>query len=386
MKIVFTGGGTAGHIFPILAIIREIKKIHPPDPNLKFIYIGPKDKYGLKLLAKEGVEIKTIITGKIRRYFSIKNFFDLFKMPIGFFQSFFFLFVKAPDLMFSKGGFGSIFPSFAARILQIPVFLHESDVVPGLSSKIQSKWVKEIFTSFQETEYFPKKRIVCSGNPIRKEILNGNKFNEAEKIFNLQGDKPLIFIIGGSQGAKSINNTVLEILPELLTEFEIVLQTGKKNYAQTKAEANVVIRDKMKKYFHIIPFLNEAELKHILAACKLVVSRAGSGALFEIAATGKPSVLIPLPKSAQDHQAKNAYKFSENTQAVVMEQENLKPHFFLEKLKYLFSRENALYEMALGAQNFSKTKAANIIANYMLEYLAQTNEKSYGNNNTNTRT
>ncbi|RLC39711.1 MAG: UDP-N-acetylglucosamine--N-acetylmuramyl-(pentapeptide) pyrophosphoryl-undecaprenol N-acetylglucosamine transferase, partial [Candidatus Nealsonbacteria bacterium] len=173
MKIVFTGGGTAGHIFPIIAIVREMKKIHP-EKDLRLFYIGPKDEYSLTLLSQEGVKIKLIFTGKLRRYFSFKNFLDLVKIPVGIFQALFWLFVLAPDLVFSKGGYGSFPTVFAANILRIPIFLHESDSVPGLASKIESKWALEIFTSFEKSEYFPKEKIICVGNPIRKEILEGD--------------------------------------------------------------------------------------------------------------------------------------------------------------------------------------------------------------------
>lgn len=385
MKVVFTGGGTAGHIFPILAIIREIKKIHPvksdkvgakqfngvkPGFELRLFYMGPKDTYGSTLLSKERVKVKRIFTGKLRRYFSGKNFLDLFKIPIGFFQSLFWLFILAPDFVFSKGGHGSFPTVFAARILHIPIFLHESDVTPGLTSRMTSKWALEIFTSFDETEHFPKEKIVCLGNPIRNGILNGNR-EEAKAIFKLQGGKPLILVLGGSQGSESINNLVLEILPELTTSFEIVHQTGRRNYKEVEIGSGALIGKELKKYYHLFPFLEERELKHILAACDIVISRAGSGALFEIASAGKPSILIPLPGAAQNHQLKNAYQFSGGIKGQVMEEANLKPHFFLERLKYFLSRKDILREMTEKAEDFARPKAAQIIASYLLDYLSQ---------------
>jgi UDP-N-acetylglucosamine--N-acetylmuramyl-(pentapeptide) pyrophosphoryl-undecaprenol N-acetylglucosamine transferase len=374
MKVVFTGGGTAGHIFPILAIIREMKKIHPEN-DLRLFYIGPKDEYSLLLLSQNGVKVKTILTGKLRRYFSFKNFLDLCKIPIGILQGLFWLFFLAPDLVFSKGGYGSFPTTFAAHILRIPIFLHESDIVPGLASKIESKWALEIFTSFENTEYFPKEKMICVGNPIRTEILEGDR-EEAQRIFKLQGGKPLVLIIGGSQGAQSINNLILEILPEILNEFEIVHQTGKKNYQSVRAQAEVLIpQENLKKYYHPFPFLNETQLKHILKAADFVVSRAGSGSLFEIAAAGKPCLLIPLPSSSQNHQLKNAYAFAKSGGGEVIEEKNLKPHFFLERLKYFFSRPDILQQMREGSLNFARPKAAQIIANYLLEYLSQITKK-----------
>lgn len=371
MKIVFTGGGTAGHILPILALIRAMEQLYAKE-DLRLFYIGPKDSYSVGLLSKEGVTIKTIITGKVRRYFSIKNFFDLFKIPVGFLQALFWLFVLNPDMLLSKGGYGSFPAALSAKILRVPIFLHESDSVPGIVSKFTSRWALDTFTSFPKTEKFKKEKIIAVGNPTRPQLLGGNQQGEAKAIFNLKQGKPLIFIMGGSQGAMHINNIVLEILPELLDSFEVVHQTGRKHYSQVKAEAGVLVNKELKRFYHPIPFLNEAELKHVFAASKLVVSRAGSGAIFEIAVTGKPSVLIPLADSAQDHQVKNAYQFAKTGATEVLEQQNLKPHFFLEKIKYIASREDLLEKMSQAAKGFAKPKSAEIISTYLLEYLDQT--------------
>jgi len=375
MKIVFTGGGTGGHIFPILAISRELKKISS-HPDLRLYYIGPKDKYGLDLLAQEGVIIKNILTGKLRRYFSLKNFTDFLKLPIGFIQAFFWLFWLNPDLVFSKGGHGSFFTTLSAYILNIPIFLHESDAIPGFASKIESKYSMEIFVSFPKTDFFPKDKRVLIGNPIREEILGGTK-EEAKKLFNLEGKKPLILVLGGSQGSQKINDVILEILPDLLKKFEIIHQTGKANFKRVRAEAKAILFDEsLKKYYHPFPFLKEVHLKQALGACDLVVSRAGSGSIFEIAACGKPALLIPLSHAAQNHQLKNAYIFSETGGGEVIEEKNFKPHFFLEKLKYLFERRDILENMANNSLRFARPRAAKIIASYINEYLkAIKNEK-----------
>lgn len=368
MKIVFTGGGTAGHIFPIVAVMREMRKIHPGG-DLKLFYIGEKHEQGFLLLSEESVKVKTILTGKLRRYFSFKTVLDLFKIPIGIFQALFWLFILAPDLVFSKGGYASFPVAMAARVLGIPLFLQESDAVPGLASKITVRGATEVFTSFPKTEYFPKEKIICVGNPIRTNLLEGSK-EDAKAIFKLQGNKPLILVMGGSQGAQSINNLIIEILAELTTDYEIVHQTGERNYQEAKAAGELVLKEELKKYYHPLPFLNEGQLKHILAACDFVVSRAGSGALFEIAAAKRPALLIPLPRAAQNHQVKNAYQFAEAGAGEVIEEENLTPHFFLAKLKSLLSRPDVLEAMSENSAIFARPKAAQIIANYLLECLS----------------
>ena len=368
MEIVFTGGGTGGHIFPIIAIVREMKRNYPRQ-DMKLFYIGPKDDYSLALLDQENVVIKKILAGKLRRYFSFKNFIDIFRIPIGMLQAFFYLFFIAPDVVVSKGGYGSFPVVVSARILHIPVFLHESDIIPGLVTKKTSKWAAEIFTSFPKTEFFPKEKIINLGNPVRRKISQGSK-ERAKEIFRLQDNKPLLLILGGSQGAQRINDIILQILPEMLKDFEIIHQTGQKNFSEIKAETNAILLKSLKKYYHPFPFLDEGYYEHALSACSLVISRAGSGTIFEIAANEKPSILIPLPLSAQNHQIKNAYAYSKSGSCQVIEQGNLKPNFFLEKLKYLFSRPQDLEEMSINSKRFSRPKAAKIMASYLLEYLS----------------
>lgn len=373
MRIFFTGGGTGGHIFPIIAIVREIKKISKKE--IDFFYLGPKDKFSKIFLSQEGIKVKTIFAGKIRRYFTLKSFFQnlldiLFKIPVGILQSFFYIFVFAPDLIFSKGGFGSVPTIIAGWLLRVPIFLHESDAVPGMVNRFFAKLSLEIFVSFPRTLYFSPKKMLLVGNPIRKELLEGSK-KEAKDFFKLSNEKPVVLILGGSQGSQRINDKILEILPEILKEFEIIHQTGEKNFQEIKTESEVILPPELEKFYHPFPFLNEEALKQAYAVSDLIVSRAGSGSIFEIAAVGKPSILIPLPEAAQNHQFKNAYTFARTGASIVLEEENFTPHFFLEKLRYLLSNFNELEKMSLSAKEFSKPLAAKIIANYILDYLTK---------------
>ncbi len=368
MKIVFTGGGTAGHIFPIIAIVRELKKLRS-NKKIELFYFGPPDPYSQKLLTQENIKIKRIVAGKMRRYFSFQNIIDVFKVPIGIFQSFTSLFFLAPDLVFSKGGYGSFPVVISARLLHIPIFLHESDIVPGLASKIESHWALEIFVSFQETEFFKKKKMIVVGNPIRKELLQGS-LEAAKKIFSLQGGKPLILILGGSQGSQRINDVLIEILPEMLENFEIIHITGRKNFKQVQLTSQIILDPQKRKYYHPFPFLEELNFRDALAASVLVISRGGSGVLFEIAASGKPNIVIPLSSAAQSHQVKNAYAFSKHGASLVIEESNLRPHLLLQTLKTLFQNPGEIEKMSKLAKDFSRPKAAKIIANYILDYLS----------------
>lgn len=368
MKILFTGGGTGGHVFPIVAIVREIRRIYPKK-DLEFYYLGPKDEFSLILLSQEGFIIKTIISGKIRRYLAWQNIVDiLFKIPFGIIQSFFLLLRAKPDLIFSKGGSGSIAVTYSARLLRIPVFLHESDIVPGLSNQATSKWAKKIFISFPKTEYFNLGKTILTGNPIRKEILDGDKKRAAE-IFNLTLSKPIILIIGGSQGAEIINDFVLSIINNLLKEYEVIHVTGGLNVKGVTAEAQVVEEKDLDKYYHPIGFLDEDKIKHAYKAADLIVSRSGSGSIFEIAAVGKPSILVPLPTAAGNHQSKNAYTYAETGAAMVIEQESLTPNFFLGSVQLLFLHPEKLEQMKQAALSFAKPMAARAIAREILEFL-----------------
>jgi UDP-N-acetylglucosamine--N-acetylmuramyl-(pentapeptide) pyrophosphoryl-undecaprenol N-acetylglucosamine transferase len=368
MKIVFTGGGSGGHVSPLIAIIREIRRIYPKK-DLEFYYVGPKDELGLIMLSQENIVIQTIMAGKIRRYFSLQNFVDiLFKIPFGFLQSLFILMAIGPNLIFSKGGSGSIAVTYAAKFLKIPVFIHESDVVPGLSNQKTADWAKKIFTSFPKTEYFEPTKINAIGNPIKKELLEGDR-QKAGEIFDLTFTKPIFLVIGGSQGAEPINEFILEVLNEILKRYEIIHVAGKENFDQVRKEAQVVIDADLEKYYHPIEFLDEEKTKHAYAAADLIVSRAGSSAIFEIAACGKPSILIPLPGSAGDHQSRNAYQYSESGACVILEQQNLTPNIFMENVELLLLHSEKVEEMRQAAYRFAKPLAARAVAREILEFL-----------------
>jgi UDP-N-acetylglucosamine--N-acetylmuramyl-(pentapeptide) pyrophosphoryl-undecaprenol N-acetylglucosamine transferase len=374
MKILFTGGGTGGHVLPIVGITREILRIYPQE-KIQFYYLGPKDEFGEIFLSHEGIEIKRVLAGKIRRYKDWKsigqNLIDcLFKVPAGIFQAFFYIFFLSPDLIFSKGGFGSLPGVLAGWLLRTPIFLHESDHTPGLANRFLSKFSLAVFVSFPKTEWLPPSKMILTGNPIRREILEGSK-EKARKLFNLSNKKPVILILGGSQGAQRINDKILEVLADLLANFELIHQAGEKNFKEVRAEAKVMITKDLEEYYHPYPFLKERELKHAYQAADLIVSRAGSGSIFEIAAIGKPSILVPLPEAAQDHQVKNAYSYAENGACLVMEEANFTPRFFSEKLKYFFAHPEELEKMRKGAREFARPRAAKAIAEYLVNYLTK---------------
>lgn len=360
---------------PIIAVVRELKKLYPGG-DLKLHYIGPKDTFDL--LSKEGLKMHKITSGKIRGYYTQAGFYEniiaffenikdiSFKIPMGFLQSFFLLLFIRPKLVFSKGGTGSLPVTYCSKLLRTPVFLHESDAVPGKSNKITSRWAKKIFVSFEKTEYFDLNKATLVGNPIRKDLLEP----ATENFLNLSSKRQVVLFLGGSQGSESINEFILIILENLLKHYEIIHVAGKENYQNMESESKAIVDESLKDYYHLYGSLGQEELKQAYKSSDLVISRAGAGSIFEIAAFGKPSILVPLPWAASDHQSKNAHQYAKSGASLVVEQDNLTPNFFLGQIDYLLSNRDKMKKMGDLALEFSKPLAAENIAREIIQYLS----------------
>lgn len=360
MKIYLTGGGTGGHFFPIIAVARAVKKISweqkiiPPE-----LFFASSDYYDKTLLFQEDIKFRFIPAGKIRRYFSFWNIFDLFKTMFGLIKAIFQIYLDFPDVVFAKGGYASFPALLAARILKIPTIIHESDSIPGKVNEWAGKFAKKVAISFPETlRYFPQEKTALTGNPIRKEILGGNA-EEAEKIFNLGKGLPVILILGGSQGAKKINDIILDVLVELVKNYEIIHQTGENNLKEIKMRTNFLLeKSDFKQRYHPYGFLDEGSLRNASYIASLVISRAGAGAIFEIAAWNLPAILIPIVDSAQDHQRQNAYNYARSGAAEVIEETNLTSHIFILRVERIIKNKDVQQKMRLSAQGFAKIDAA----------------------------
>jgi UDP-N-acetylglucosamine--N-acetylmuramyl-(pentapeptide) pyrophosphoryl-undecaprenol N-acetylglucosamine transferase len=371
MKILFTGGGSGGHVFPIIAIAREIKRIHP---IIDLYFIGPKDGVSENLLIKEDFQVRKISTGKVRRYPGInsliQNIVDLvFRVPLGIIQAFIYMFFLSPDLVFSKGGHGAFPAIISAKILQIPLFIHESDIIPGVVNRKSFDYALEAFISFPNTAFFPPEKMILTGNPIRKSLLENIDLGLLKSKIGLEKTKPVILIIGGSQGSERINDLTLSILPFVLPDFQIIHQCGVKNFKKIALQTDFLVKKEYKKNYHLFSFLDEEQLKYAYAASDFIVSRAGSTSIFEIAAFNKPSFLIPLPESAQDHQSKNAYCYSGSGAALVIEEKNITSHLFSQKMISALKNPTLIKEMGQRAKEFSRPRSAEIIAEYIIEFL-----------------
>ena len=335
----------------------------PPDEgsSVEFMFVGPKT-IGEEELASEGIAHKIILAGKMRRYFSLKNFIDVFKAPLGFLQSLWHLFVFMPNVIFSKGGYGSVPVVLAAWIFRIPVLIHESDATPGLANKFCAKFSKRIAISYMDSvQYFPEKKTALTGNPVRAGLYGGLK-EEATRLFGLSGAKQIILILGGSQGAQPINDIVFASIPALISRCEVIHQCGPANYDSLK---QLIAGQSYPGYF-LFPFLNEEQMRHAYGAADLVVSRAGAGSIAEISALGKPSIIIPLPNAAADHQNKNAVEYARFGATLVLEQMNLTPHLFQNRIFALLDNTDLLAKMSANARTFKQEEAAAKIAQEIL--------------------
>jgi UDP-N-acetylglucosamine--N-acetylmuramyl-(pentapeptide) pyrophosphoryl-undecaprenol N-acetylglucosamine transferase len=365
MRILFTGGGSGGHVFPIIAVARQLKKIYRQEIPLEMSFLGPAE-FSRDILEKEGIRTKAILAGKLRRYFSIRTIFDFLKIPIGFCQALWYVYIWMPDVIFSKGGYGSVPVVLAGWLYRIPILVHESDAIPGLANRLAVKLSKRIAVSFALAEkYFPSEKTALVGNPIRLEVvqacLSVDEVNreKARNIFKITSQKPVILILGGSQGAQKINEIVLTVLRQLLEKYEVIHQCGPKNYQPIVETMN---ESSLPSNYHLVPFLDENQL-----AAAYVISRAGAGSIFEIATCGKPSILIPLPNAASDHQKENAFAYAQAGATVVLEQANLTPHLFLNEIAKILDKPELIQKMASSARNFSRPEAAQRIAEALIE-------------------
>lgn len=332
-RIVLTGGGTAGHVTPNIALLPRLKEL-----GYDVHYIG--SYHGIEKTLIEGCQIPYygISSGKLRRYFDLKNFSDPFKVLKGFSEASKLLKKLKPDVVFSKGGFVSVPVVIAAKQLRIPVIIHESDMTPGLANKLSIPAASKVCCNFPETiSHLPKGKAVLSGSPIRQELLTGDR-TKALQFTGLSGTKPVLLIIGGSLGSVVVNEAVRSILPKLLKKFEIIHLCGKGKLDQTLTALNGYVQ-----YEYI-----SQELKDLFALSDIVISRAGANSICEFLALRKPALLVPLSAAAsRGDQILNAHSFEKQGYASVLEEEQLNGDSLYEALIALWeNRESYVNAMA----------------------------------------
>ncbi len=367
MKIVFTGGITGGHFYPIIAIAEAIhdlvreKYIVPP----KLYYIAPTPFDSKALFSNEITFLKST-AGKIRRYPSILNVTDIFFTAVGFVWSFFRLLILYPDIVISKGGYASVPTVLAARVLAIPIIIHESDAKPGRANLLASHFAIRIAVSFQSAiAYFPKKvqkRIALTGTPVRK-VLRIPASKDSATLLEIDSTVATILIMGGSGGSKRINEIVLEALPDLVKIVNVIHQTGTKNIESVRSVSTIALENNIHaKRYKPFAYLSTQAMRQAAAVSCLIVSRAGAGTIAEIATWNLPAILIPIPEEISHDQRKNAYAFAQNGAAIVIEESNLTPHILVSEIRRVINNPEEAKRMGKAGAPFAREDAAKDIA------------------------
>ncbi len=368
IRIALLGGATGGHIYPLVAVKDALVDWSIQSGfEIELRYFGFPGIF-TNYLNGHGLPITAITSSKMRRYASVNNIFDFFKFFIGLLQALWHIFWYMPDVVFSKGGPG-VFPIIlACAFYRLPIVIHESDAVPGLTNVASARFSKFIDLAFDKSrEYFsPYAKILnVVGQPVRKELLKTIDQQQAKLSFGLDPKKPVILITGGSQGAQRLNDLIFENLSEFLNEYQLIHQIGDANFKEYKIEFDFITKEwrpEIKSRYYMIPFL-EQTMSDAYDAADLVISRAGAGTIFELAAKGKPAIVIPLPTAANNHQEFNAYAYADTGAAVVLEEENILPHVLLSSIEHILNDEGKIKKMSDAARAFYRVDSAALIAN-----------------------
>ncbi len=347
-RIVLTGGGTAGHVTPNIALLPRLKEL-----GYDIHYIGSYDGIERKLIEQYHIPYYGISSGKLRRYFDWKNFSDPFKVLKGYRQARALLKKLNPDVVFSKGGFVSVPVILAAKHRKIPAIIHESDITPGLANKLAIPNACKVCCNFPETlKYLPADKAVLTGSPIRKELLSGNRLHGLTYC-RFKPDKPVIMVVGGSSGSQFINEVVRSLLPELLINYQVLHLCGKDNLDDSLTGTQGYAQ---------FEYANQ-ELSDLFAAADIVISRAGANAICELLALRKPNILIPLSANAsRGDQILNAQSFEKQGYSMVIEEERLNGKVLSDAIRKLFAnRSQYIDAMAQSEQLNSVETVAQLI-------------------------
>ncbi len=364
MKIVLVGGGTGGHFYPLMAVAEALiaRSIQEKLPLPEIFYMGP-EPYNQESLDEHNITYMYCPAGKVRRYRSSANITDFFKIIIGVFVALWKLFFLYPDVIMSKGGYTSVPIIIAAACLRIPSVIHESDAKPGRANLIAAKFARYIAISYADAaQYFPKEKIALTGIPLPSTTITASHTPPVVRV------RPLIFITGGSLGAVRINNFILATLKDLLLRYDVIHQTGEEQYKEVVQTAEALINDTtLLGHYKAVAFLSPDDFRATLNEATVVVARAGSTTIANIALFGKPSILIPIPEEISQDQRTNAYAYARFGAAIVMEEENLTPHLLVAEIERIVSDGTLQTKMKDGAAHFIFPQASDTLARALLE-------------------
>ncbi len=364
MKIVLTGGGTGGHFYPLIAVA-EAMRVQSNQDHLDILdlYYYSDVPYDEDSLRAERIKFISIPSGKLGLSYSIfQKLKSVLTVIRGISVAVWKLYVLYPDAVLSKGGYASVPTSIAAWILGIPLYIHESDAAAGRSTIFLSRFAKNVFVSYKSaTDSFPFEKVIHTGQPIRGALLHPES-EGANELLDLDPSVPVLWVVGGSQGAQKINNLILGMMPDLLQHFQIIHQTGTGNYDQVIKESNSILHNfSLKSRYHPLAYMDELMIRRIAGVADLAITRAGS-ALFEFAAWNIPTVVVPFAVSNADHSKKNAYSYASHGACTVVEESNLTPEIVRTELIRIISDSGVIASMKQGAESFATRLAAKEIA------------------------
>jgi UDP-N-acetylglucosamine--N-acetylmuramyl-(pentapeptide) pyrophosphoryl-undecaprenol N-acetylglucosamine transferase len=368
MRIVLVGGGTGGHFYPLIAVA-EALRAHSAE-NLSLYYFGP-EPYAPEALAKLSITYISCPAGKRRKYRSWRNITDSVKLLMGILVATWKLFFIYPDVVFSKGGYTSVPVVLAAAFLRIPIVIHESDAVPGSANRLATRFARYIAINYDDAAaHFPAHKVAKIGIPIRRDFFTS--LAQPHAVLGIPNDRPVLFITGGSLGAERINTTILDSLDELLPHYTVVHQAGAGNAeAVTRtALARSLPPELLARYF-VLGHVDAAMMAAAYQAAAMVVSRAGSTSIVEIALMGKPSIIIPIPEEVSHDQRTNAYAYARTGAASVIEEKNLTDGLLSTEINRILSDQATYRTMAEAARGFTRSDAASTLASTLMGIAAE---------------
>jgi len=366
MRIVFVGGGTGGHFYPLIATAEALRaRDEERGTKVDLYYMGP-DAYSKSALDTLDIKFVYCPAGKQRLYRSFRNYTDFVKIFAGIFVAFYKLLYIYPDVVMSKGGYTSVPIIIASWFLRIPIIIHESDAKPGRANVFAARFAKYIGIAHDDVaSSFPASKVALVGMPIRAAFFT--KIANPEVVVGVPSDRPVILATGGSLGAQRINDLIIQSLPTLLKHYTIIHQTGDEHTKQvTDTASNLISDPELLSHYYVVGHLEPDKFAAAQQASSLIISRAGSGTIFEIALLAKPSILIPIPEDISRDQRSNAYAYARSGGATVIEEHNLNDDILLAEIQRIMTYPGVYDEMVKNAKNFTVSTAAYTLADVIL--------------------
>jgi UDP-N-acetylglucosamine--N-acetylmuramyl-(pentapeptide) pyrophosphoryl-undecaprenol N-acetylglucosamine transferase len=364
MRVLVSGGGTGGHIYPALAVAMQLREEY----QAEILFLGSDDGLETEIVPAAGFRLATIKAGKLRRYISWETITGVMRVPVGMIEAINLVGQFRPGVAFTSGGYVAVPAGLAARFERVPLLMHQQDVPPNLSNRLVAPLATRISVAFADSlAYFPARKTLQLGNPLRQAMLDVRQTppQEARRALGFERQEPLLLVTGGSQGARHLNQTVGKALPDLLAHCQVLQISGNALYNETRelCESALAAQDEaVRRRYRLVAYLNE-EMPLALQAADLVLCRSGASTLSELAALGKPSILVPLPPAiGSSPQEANAEMFGRNQAARVMKDGDLKPQVLVENVTSILASSTLLEAMSNAASSFAKPQATQEIA------------------------